>query len=208
MEMPVSLSLPLAKNAIKRLIPPRSGTAFDLETGDLLAVTDPEGGQVADLFFYDKWNAHDTYSAGRTIDENDTIRLTKGHTLYSHAGTAMLEILEDTCGTHDALITPCSPNMFADPTHPSCEKNLVRALEKFGVDGTRVSTAFNVFMNVSVSETGAIKINPPLSKAGDFVLFRALRPLIVGLTACSDEGTNGGSCKPIVYEIRTNGTFS
>ena len=27
--------------------------------------------------------------------------------------------------------------------------------------------------------------------------------LIVGLTACSDEGSNGGSCKPIVYQIES-----
>ena len=71
---------------------------------------------------------------------------------------------------------------------------------------TRISTAFNVFMNVPVLGDGSIRISPPASRAGDFVVFKALRPLVVGLTACSDEGTNNGSCKPIHFEISKSDT--
>lgn len=56
-------------------------------------------------------------------------------------------------------------------------------------------------MNVSLSPLGQIAIRPPNSKAGDFVLFKALADLLVGLTACSHEETNNGVLKPIQYQI-------
>jgi hypothetical protein len=50
---------------------------------------------------------------------------------------------------------------------------------------------------------GALKIDPPRSKAGDFILLRAEMDLIVGLTACSAEMSNNYAFKPIDFEIRS-----
>jgi uncharacterized protein YcgI (DUF1989 family) len=44
-------------------------------------------------------------------------------------------------------------------------------------------------------------VEPPLSKAGDFIRLRALMDLMIGLTACSAYASNGGSFKPIHYAI-------
>ena len=56
-------------------------------------------------------------------------------------------------------------------------------------------------MNVQFDTNGKLSVDPPLSKAGDYVLFEAEMDLIVALTACSAEDSNGGSFKPIHYEI-------
>ncbi len=57
-------------------------------------------------------------------------------------------------------------------------------------------------MNVRVdSASGAITVQPPLSKAGDHIVFVAETDLIVALTACSAPQSNNGSFKPIDYEI-------
>jgi uncharacterized protein YcgI (DUF1989 family) len=59
-----------------------------------------------------------------------------------------------------------------------------------------------VFKNVSVNgDTGAIKVEPPKSKAGDYIIIRAEMDLIIGLTACSAEQSNNYSFKPIEYQI-------
>jgi uncharacterized protein YcgI (DUF1989 family) len=50
-------------------------------------------------------------------------------------------------------------------------------------------------------ETGEIKVLPPLSRAGDRIVFRAEMDLVVGLTACSAGQSNNFSYKPIHYEI-------
>ncbi len=193
---------------------PQTGAGFRLETGERLKVVDLEGGQVADLFCFDAEDPRDALSSGRSIDYNDTIRLTEGHALCSQRSEPMLRIERDSCGRHDFLLTPCSLRMFQivagdrgrESHHPSCHENLARGFTSLGHPeltdpGDRITTTFNVFMNVEVDARGGIAILPPLSRVGDFVVFRALRPLYVGLAACSHEGSNGGRCKPIGYEV-------
>lgn len=69
--------------------------------------------------------------------------------------------------------------------------------------GDQIPCAFNCFMNVVVDgTTGALKVDPPISKSGDHIDFVAEMDLIVGLTACSALQSNGGSFKPIQYRIR------
>lgn len=191
----------------RQRLAPQTGTAFRLQKDELLTVWDPEGEQVADLFCFEESEPFGVLSSGRSIDYNDTLFFSKGHRLYSFTGDVLLEIIEDRCGRHDFLVTPCSLQMFrmlakeAHLEHPSCQHNLEVSLSKFGFAPTRLGTTFNIFMNVEVDPQGRVRVGVPQSKAGDFVVFRAHRDLVVGLTACSDEGTNNGRCKPIEYEI-------
>lgn len=177
-----------------------------MKKGSSLKIIDPTGEQVADLYSADARNTIDGFSSGRTIDYNDTIFLTTGNCLYSHSGLKHLEIIEDTCGRHDVLVTPCSLQMFqmmngTDLYHPSCHENLAVSLKAFGIEPLQISSTFNVFMSVSVSAQGCVKVEKPASKRNDWVVFKACQDLIIGLTACSDEGTNNGSCKEIFYEL-------
>jgi len=188
-------------------IAPRSGVAFTLEAGQKLAVIDPEGGQVADLLAYNRADIGEVLSAGRTIDYASRIYLTTGDPLYSNRSNVMLEIVEDEVGRHDFLLTPCSKEMFrllygdANP-HRGCFGNLAAALAPYGVTGDMIPTAFNCFMNVPVNgETGEIKVLAPLSKAGERIVFEARMDLVIGLTACSALQSNGGSFKPIEWEV-------
>jgi hypothetical protein len=80
--------------------------------------------------------------------------------------------------------------------------NLAEALAPYGVEPDAIPTAFNCFMNVPIDgSTGAFTVEPPLSRAGDTITFRAEMDLIIGLTACSALQSNGGSFKPIQYSI-------
>jgi uncharacterized protein len=189
------------------LIPPRSGTAFELKAGELLTVIDPEGQQVADLLAFNTADLDEAISSGRTLDYAETIRLTTGHLLYSNRSRPMLAIEADTVGVHDFLLTPCSVDTFRhfypdQPVHRGCFGNLVAALEPWGIGANRVPTAFNCFMNVPVDgRTGRITVEPPLSKAGDHIALRARMDLVIGLTACSAYASNGGSFKPIRWRV-------
>lgn len=192
-----------------RTIEAQTGVAFCLRRGQVLTVRDPEGAQVADLFCFPADDLNDALSSGRTIDYNESMLISKGHLLYANSGRVLMTVLEDTCGRNDFLVTPCSAQMFQmiagdrDLVHPSCLENLTTALSEFGVDPTRITTTFNVFMNVEFDSRGKIKVSTPTSKPGDRVVFRAEADLVVGLTACSDEGSNGGRCKPIQFSIDT-----
>ena len=188
------------------IIPPRSGTAFRLEKGQVLTVTDVEGVQVADLLAYNADDVREVVSSGRTLDYAETIQLTTGHVLYSNRSTRMLTIVEDTVGRHDFLLTPCSEATFRhfypdQPVHRGCFGNLAEVLAPFDVEPDMIPCAFNIFMNVPVAADGQICVEPPLSKAGDRIRLRAEMNLVIGLTACSAYASNGGRFKPIGYAI-------
>ncbi|WP_375781649.1 DUF1989 domain-containing protein [Sphingomonas desiccabilis] len=197
-----------------QVIPERSGTAFRLAKGETLTVIDPRGEQVSDLLAFNAHDLDEVISSGRTLDYAETIYLTTGHRLYSNRSQVMLEIVEDTVGRHDFLLTPCSYDTFHHfypklPPHRGCFGNLSAALEPHGIAPDRIPVAFNCFMNVPIDgETGKLKVLPPLSKAGDFIRFRAHMDLVIGLTACSAPDSNGGTFKPIHYRVEPMGSES
>jgi hypothetical protein len=185
---------------------PQTGVGFTLQSGQLLKIIDPKGEQVSDLTAFSLAHKREWLSSGRTIDYANTIYITKGHTLYSNRSRPMFTIIEDTVGRHDFLLTPCSPETFQiiynnHEPHPSCFENLSTNLEKFGITPDMIPTTLNVFMNVIVKPSGELQIDPPPSRAGDYLLLRAEMDLIVGVTACSAEMSNNYSFKPIDVEI-------
>ncbi len=185
---------------------PQTGVGFTLEKGQLLKIIDPQGEQVSDLTAFALADKSEWLSSGRSIDYADTIYLTTGNLLYSNRSRPMFTIIEDTVGRHDFLLTPCSPETFQiiydrHDYHPSCFENLYTNLEKFGITPDMIPTTLNIFMNVVVLPDGKLRIDPPPSKAGDYLLLRAEMDLIVGVTACSAEKSNNYSFKPIDVEI-------
>ena len=187
-----------------REIPPRSGVAFTLDRGQRLTVIDPQGEQVADLLAFSRADIDEVISSGRTLDYVSRLFLTVGDPIYSNRSNILLRILEDTVGRHDFLLTPCSADTFRiiyrdEAPHPGCFGNLATALAPFGISS---DPAFNVFMNVRVDgRTGELRVESPLSKAGDYIVFRAEQDLIIGLTACSALQSNNYSFKPIHYVL-------
>jgi uncharacterized protein YcgI (DUF1989 family) len=196
----------------QRHLAPQTGAAFVVRRGQCVRVVDPTGEQVSDLTSFSLDDPAEWLSSGRTIDYANTIYLTTGHTLYSNRSRPMWTILADTVGRHDFLLTPCSPETFAiiyksTAPHPSCYANLVAHLAPFGIGPDDIPTTLNIFMNVEVLPTGELRILPPRSRAGDYLLLRAEMDLIVGVTACSAELSNNGTFKPIDVEILAASPF-
>ena len=155
-------------------LPPQTGTGFLLLAGQVLTVIDPEGGQVSDLFCFSAHDHDEKLSSGRTIDYANTIYLTTRHVLYSNRSTPMMTIVEDTCGRHDFLLTPCSQDTFDllypefdGAYHPSCLENLSSGLAPFGIQPDQIGTTLNIFMNLWPEPGGELHIDPPTSVAGD-----------------------------------------
>lgn len=187
-------------------IAPRSGTAFRLAKGQTLKVIDPQGSQVSDMLAFNAADMREAISNGRTFDYEETIRLTAGNRLWSNRSNPMLTIVEDTIGSHDFLLTPCSEATFRHfypehPVHRGCFGNLAEALAPYGIEPDAIPCAFNLFMNVPVAPDGSLRVDPPLSQSGDFIRLRAEMDLVIGLTACSAYASNGGSFKPIHYAL-------
>ncbi len=206
MSLPCPKSAMSAELAVER-IPPCSGHAVELGTGDELIVIDPIGQQVSDLTAFSLDDTAEYLSSGRSIDYASKLWLSVGDVLYSNRSRPMFTIVEDTCGRHDFTLTPCSKRMFEitygeAEGRPGCEGNLAAALAPYGIEVDQIPIAFNIFMNVSVdSATGAVAVLPPLSRAGDFIRLRAETPLVVAMTACSAGQSNNFSYKPIDFRV-------
>ncbi|MET1045799.1 MAG: urea carboxylase-associated family protein [Hyphomicrobium sp.] len=189
------------------VIPPRSGTAFRLPRGSYLTVIDTEGEQVSDLVAFNALDNREAISSGRSLDYASKLQLSTDDLIYSNRSNVMLRIVEDTVGRHDFLLTPCSKETFEiiykdDHPHRGCFGNLQAALAPFGIGSDQIPVAFNCFMNVVIQpETSAFTVQPPTSRSGDFIRFRAEMDLIIGLTACSALQSNNFAFKPIGYRI-------
>jgi uncharacterized protein YcgI (DUF1989 family) len=195
----------MSVSQVKVRLAPQTGAALTLLAGQKLEIIDPTGGQVADLAVFTASDVREYFSPGRTIDYNEKIALTTGSALYSNRSQILMRFLEDDVAMHDILLSPCSERMFeilrGFRAHPSCHGNLSNALLPFGIKPDDIESTLNVFMNVGVDARGAVSIKPPISKAGDRLILQAQVDLIVGITACSSEFTNGGTCKPIEYRV-------
>ena len=203
----MSLSPEAALKLASRLhLEPQTGTGFEIRRDQLLKIIDPAGEQVSDLISFASADRAEWLSSGRTIDYANTIYLTTGHVLYSNRSRPMWNIVADTVGRHDFLLTPCSPETFqiiykTKGHHPSCFENLARALSPYDIPPDSIPTTLNVFMNVEVSPSGELRILAPRSRAGDHLLLEARMDMIVGVTACSAELSNNGRFKPIDIEV-------
>ena len=204
MEVPVPQTHAVSVRRIH--LAPQTGCAVEVRRGELLKIIDPRGEQVSDLTSFAMADRAEWLSSGRTIDYANTIYVTTGHVLYSNRSRPMWTIVEDTVGRHDFLLTPCSPETFTilyrtTGHHPSCFENLVKSLAPFGISPDAIPTTLNVFMNVDVLPSGELRILPPRSRAGDYIILRAEMDMIAGITACSAELSNNGRFKPIDIEI-------
>ena len=189
-----------------KIIEKQSGSSLILKRGQRLKVTDICGEQVSDLVAFNANDKGERYSAGKTMDFEESILLTKGNFLWSNRGNKLLEIKEDTCGRHDTLLAPCNDKTFQimygiESDHPSCFNNLRLNLKEYNITSDDIPTAFNIFMYVQFDQKGKLSVCKPQSKSGDFIILEALCDLIIGLTACSAPDSNNGSFKEIGYEI-------
>ena len=78
---------------------------------------------------------------------------------------------------------------------------MAEALAPYGIEADQIPCAFNVFMNVRVAPDGALRVDPLISKPGDYIRLKGGIDLVIRLTACSTYSSNNGSFKPIHYEI-------
>jgi uncharacterized protein YcgI (DUF1989 family) len=184
----------------------QTGNALTVNKGQVIRIIDVEGEQVSDLVCFAKNDLEEYLSASRSIDYNGNIYLSTGDTLYSNLSNPMLTITEDQVGKHDFLFAPCSQEMFQisygiHEPHPNCLDNLEANLSPYGIKKYMIPTAFNIFMNARVAADGEIIIEPPTSKAGEFIDLKAEMDLIIGVTACSALKCNNYKNTSIDVEV-------
>jgi uncharacterized protein YcgI (DUF1989 family) len=191
-------------------IPARSGTAISLEKGTAVKLVNTFGSQVVDTWALHRLDTSEYLSVEHTRRMLYRLFPENGDTLYSNRRTPLLVLEEDTSpGQHDMLLACCDKWLYkhygCPPGHANCHDNFRLALFDAGFDAHFVPNPLNLWMNIPVRDNKAIALGTPLSKAGDYVILRALVDVVMVFSACPMDVTpiNGEDKTPraVHYEI-------
>jgi uncharacterized protein len=159
--------------------------------GQVLTITDIEGGQAVDFLCYAAADPVERYNAPNTIKAARTLLITAGHTLYSDVARPMFTIVEDTAGGHDTIGgccgAPTNELLYGVGGATGCRENFLAALEPFGLGRRDLVPNLNINCRVPVQPGNTLlerTFAPPTSRAGDRVALRAEMDCIVALSNC------------------------
>ncbi|MBI3966366.1 MAG: urea carboxylase-associated family protein [Chloroflexi bacterium] len=191
------------------VLPPGGHLGCVIEAGQALRIVDLEGQQVADLISFDRNDPREQLSMYHTRAVARRWQISTPHRLYSNLANELWLIEEDSVGEHYWGGGYCNARInevrYGRPDAPNCEQNLEAAIGPFGLDrwSFNPDTLFNVFMNVAYEPDGSWEIREPRTKAGDYIVLRALKSQIVGISNCPQllNRCNAGRLKPLRIDI-------
>jgi uncharacterized protein len=160
--------------------------------GTAVRIIDLEGNQVADVFAFNSDDVREYHSPIHTRAAVSRLFPRVGEPFTSNRRRPMLILERDeTPAVHDMLIAPCDPERYEElgvsGWHASCRENLELAMRDLGHDGIRAPASINLFMNIPLSEDGALGWEPAPTRAGDSITLRAAMDCIVVVSACPQD---------------------
>jgi uncharacterized protein YcgI (DUF1989 family) len=184
----------------------REGRSVAVERGGLFRVVDSEGGQVADMFAFNAEDVSEHHSAMHTRAAVDRLFPRVGESFFTNRRRAILTLeRDDSPAVHDMLIAPCDPERYqglgVDGWHASCQENLKLTMSELGHEGICIPQSINLFMNIPVSDDGALRWEPAPTGAGDSITFRAAMDCIVVVSACPQDIVPINDCNPTAVAI-------
>jgi uncharacterized protein YcgI (DUF1989 family) len=190
-------------------VPPQSGRALKVHQGEIVWVVDVEGHQVGDLWVIDAHDHRRWLSTSHTRDRLERLFPRVGEAFTDQAGVPILALVADTSpGVHDMLFPPCDRWLFEGAglvDHPNCLQNFVSAAASLGISLPVVPDPVNLFQNSPPQPDGTLRVLAAASGPGDGMGFRALRDLVVVLTACSvdNSSTNNFRCTALQLRVES-----
>ena len=188
-------------------IPRMTGGGMEVRTGQRVKVIAVQGKQIGDLFAFVLDTPDEYLSPGHTRRKIESIYPVLGKPFYSNKRSPLLLLEEDTVGVHDLLSPACDYYLYKDmgfDEHASCRSNLVATLKRFNFTPQSLPDPHNLFQNTPIVDLESHQeVRESPAKAGDYVLFEAMKDLLVIVAACSmDRGpANGGNPTDIMMEV-------
>ena len=190
----------------------QTAISFQVKEGDYIQVISPTGRQCSDFV------AFDTAKLDKKIEKGldwQTTRTFMGNTFpgpglfskfYDTDHEPLVEVIRDTVGKHDTFNLACTSKYYEDAGyfgHPNCSDNLSQTMEKFGVQKKKGWHAINLFFNTSAGGLNSLVSDESYARPGDYVMFRALKDLTCGTSACPSDIDPCNSWNPTDIFVRT-----
>lgn len=203
---------PLAEPVTELRVHTRTAESYFVKAGDYIQIIDVDGRQCTD---FQCFSARKLDSGQEHALDVTTTRTLMGHSYpmpglhakyYDQDMLPLLEVVQDTCGRHDAFALACAAKYYDDigyPGHVNCSDNFNSVLKPHGVSPRAGWMAINFFFNTGLDEHGVMFADEPWSRPGDYVLLRALTDLICVSSACPDDTTAANGWNPTDIHVRT-----
>jgi len=178
--------------------------------GQFIKVIDAQGKQVADFFAFNDQDRSEVLSPTYTRSALGRLYLEEGKALYSNRRRPLLMVVEDPVKRHDLLFAACDPVRYREygiENHASCQVSTLSALRERGFTPSEFPHPVNLFQNVEVKVDGSLSIHEPVTKAGDYILLRAMEDLLVVVSACPQDQNpcNGWNPTDVMVEVYGDG---
>jgi hypothetical protein len=156
-----------------------------LRRGQVLRLTDVEGGAGVAALFYNADDFLERYNMPDTLKAQHIARLTRGYVLFSDMGRVLCSIVEDTCGWHDTITGHADAKItekkygkgnyqeLRNEWYRNTHDNFLVELGKHGMGKRDIVANVNFFVKVGVGLDGRLGWVAGNSKAGDTVALRA-----------------------------------
>lgn len=163
-----------------------------LRRGQVLRVTDVEGGAAVAALFYNADQPLERYNMPDTLKAQHVARITTGVALYSDMGRVLCSVVADTCGWHDTITgiadARISKKKYGEGSYQALRNdfyrntrdNFLTELGKYEMGKRDIVANVNLFVKVAVDAEGNLSFVPNNSKAGDYIeLLAELNTLVV-----------------------------
>ena len=193
---------PTARVIVDEQVPAGRPWARVIERGQLLRIVDLHGHQGVDFLCYNAHAPEERYHAPNTLKAARSLRLTRGHVLYSDVARPIFTITEDTCGIHDTIggccSAPSNEMLYGVADCPGCRENFLSVLAHFGLGRRDIVPNINFFCNVPVHADGRLAdsvFTQSRSRAGSFVELEAAMDALAVISNCPQVNNpcNAGS---------------
>ena len=186
--------------------------AYQVKEGDYIQIITPTGRQCSDFVAFDTAKLDKGQENGL---DWQTTRTFMGHTFpgpglfskfYDVDHEPLIEVIRDTVGIHDTFNLACTSKYYEDAGyfgHANCSDNLNESMEKYGVRKKRGWHAINLFFNTSAGGQNSVLSDESYARPGDYVIFRALKDLTCGTTACPSDIDSCNGWNPTDIFVRT-----
>ena len=173
-------------------IPARRGKAVQIRAGEHIKVINTHGAQVVDTWAFASFDMAEVMSMEHTRATLVRMRPLVGDALFTIRRRPILTLIEDTSpGVHDTLMAACDNYRYAllgcTEYHDNCTDNLAAGLRALGLSVTDTPAPLNLFMNIPWTDDGTLSFDPPQSRPGDYVVFRAELDAVLAFSACPQD---------------------
>jgi aminomethyltransferase len=189
---------PLAEPRLDIRVNVASAESFEVYAGEYIQIIDVQGRQCSDFIAFNRKALDEGREQGldalttRTL--NGAAYPTPGllHSkFFDRDRNPLVEIVQDTVGRHDTFNLACTTRYYEDMGyfgHPNCTDNFNNAMKPYDpISQLSGWPAINFFYNTNVDCHNHIWSDEPWSRAGDYVVMRALTDLVCGASSCPSD---------------------